>query len=59
MGEGVPRQPVTLAGALVDSDDAYLPGAGAGPDGESGDGAVMLGLVDILRHSREAFPCPE
>ena len=32
--------PVTLAGALVDSDDAYIPGACAGPDGELGDGAV-------------------
>ena len=33
---------VTMAGALVDSDDTYLSGAGARPDGESGDGAVNL-----------------
>ena len=33
--------PVALAGALVDSDYADIPGACAGPDGEFDDGAVM------------------
>ena len=32
--------PDALARELVDSDDANLPGACAGPDGEPGDGAV-------------------
>ena len=32
--------PVALAGALFDSDDADIPGACAGSDGEPGDGAV-------------------
>ena len=31
-------------GALVDTDDAHLPGACAGPDGESGVGAVTDNL---------------
>ena len=38
---GVPDQlPLALAGALVDTDDAHLPGAGAGSDGKPGGGAV-------------------
>ena len=32
--------PESLAGTLVDSDEANLPGACAGPDGEPGDGVV-------------------
>ena len=39
---GIPKLSESLAGALVDSDDANLPGACAGPDGESGYGAVSL-----------------
>ena len=35
---------VALAGALVDTDDAYLPGAGTGSDGEPGGGAVTYGV---------------
>ena len=38
---GIPHQlPIALAGALVNTDDAHLSGACAGPDGEFGDGAV-------------------
>ena len=33
--------PVSLAGALFDTDYAHLPGACAGPDGQPCDGAVM------------------
>ena len=40
--ERYPHQlPVALAGALVDSDYAHLPGTCTGPYGESGDGAVI------------------
>ena len=39
------KLPVALAGALVDPDDAYLPGACAGPDGESGGGAVIVTIL--------------
>ena len=39
---GHPLQlPIALAGALVNTDDAHLPGACAGPTGEPGDGAVI------------------
>ena len=37
--------PVTLAGALFDSDDTDIPGACAGPDGQSGDGAMNMGFA--------------
>ena len=37
-----PQLPVKLVGALVDSDDSYIPGACARPDGESGDSTVTL-----------------
>ena len=34
------KLPIALAGAFVNTDDAHLSGACAGPDGELGDGAV-------------------
>ena len=37
--------PVGFAGILVNSDEAYLPGARAGPVWESGDGAVNLDRI--------------